>query len=73
MGLFKDVTMYNTIKDSTALVQDNILARKDEFRLIGHIIETDIPTAVKALLVQHIIGHLEECPTVIMSISFRML
>ena len=48
MGLFKDASLYAAIKDSVPLVQENILARKDEFRLSGYVEKTAIPAAIKA-------------------------
>jgi len=48
MGLFKDASMYNAVKDSANVMQENILSRRDGFYLSGHIDETAIPAAIKA-------------------------
>jgi len=48
MGLFKDASMYNAVKDSANVMQENILSRRDGFYLSGHVEETAIPAAIKA-------------------------
>ena len=48
MGLYKDASLYNEVKDSTSLRQENILARKGDIYLIGHIEESALMAAIKA-------------------------
>ena len=48
MGLYKNAALWNEVKDTPEQRQSNVLAQKEEFRLVGKVLEANLLDSIKA-------------------------